>query len=318
MILPGFLCADMSLAARAAGKEVIHLDVDASTMQYRAGLLDEWVERTGPERTLVLFDHAFGHCSEGPVRLRKRFPQVSVIEDAVRVSAGVFPACVGAAGDWLLLSMYKVVRGNGPGALLLGTRALELPSTGTRRRASLIRLLRGSDAIAALVRRFRGPGGDTEPTVEDIERVPRWHPTYGLPDSMTCGRFARAWSVGRSITASRRTTWGEIDRLVQAIPAAVPIGAGADGESCSHYTFLWQGTESRDRVLSRLLAAGVPALRTWDQIPYFFRSMRSTYPDHPAGSIELARRVVHLPIAQIGGHELRRLRVVAQTLQRLG
>src|SRR5688500_4165929 len=57
VILPAFTSYTLSGAATAAGKRVLHIDADPSTLHMRADLLDQAITAAGTEDVLVLIDH---------------------------------------------------------------------------------------------------------------------------------------------------------------------------------------------------------------------------------------------------------------------
>src|SRR5207237_950029 len=82
--------------------------------------------------SVLLVDHAFGYPFAAIAAVRRRHPQLLLIEDCARaLGSEIDGRAVGNTADWTLLSLYKAVDGNDHGALLLtpspyriGTRLL--------------------------------------------------------------------------------------------------------------------------------------------------------------------------------------------------
>ena len=120
IILPAFICPELPAMAARAGLRVIHVDVDRRTLHMNTDRLDECLKNHISSETALVVDHSFGYPDREIIRCRRSYPDLLIIEDAVRALGGeIDGAPVGAHGDWVLFSMYKTTRGNDDGAMLM-------------------------------------------------------------------------------------------------------------------------------------------------------------------------------------------------------
>ena len=68
--------------------------------------------------------------------------------------------------------------------------------------------------------------------------------------------------------------------------------------AASHVSFLVSNEEVRNNGMTRLHRKGVFLVRAWDLVPCFILPLKDTFPYGSASSESLAKRVVHVPIAQ--------------------
>ncbi len=137
VIMPAFICPGLSEMAARAGKQVIHIDSDPQTLHPDLAQLETQLACQDASETIVLIDHTFGYPFPGLAGLRRKFPQLLIIEDCARGLGtrinGHFP---GRHADWILLSMYKTILGSTKGAVLLTRTPVPL-TDGRSTRATL-------------------------------------------------------------------------------------------------------------------------------------------------------------------------------------
>ena len=295
VVLPSFICCDLSAMAKAADKRVVHLDVDCRTLHIDLGQLEHFLTSEDPLDTILLIDHTFGNPFPLLAALRHKHPGLLIVEDSVRaLGARIAGETVGRHCDWLLLSMYKTIPGSQNGALLLTRRPLMLNSgpaatTTLRERMATIAACRWPYEF------FKRRAPDYPP--QPLGRVkPHWSPLYGIPGALCLQRFlADVANLERNLPA-RIAILNDLSERLSAFPA-IRIVRTANGCSPGAYflSFVVCGT-SRDGLLAYLHRKGLFLLRTWDMVPAFYRSFSGTFPFGSAGSEFLARNIVHIPL----------------------
>lgn len=297
VILPAFICSGLSAMAKAAGKRVLHLDADCRTMHIDADQLERCLNSEDPLDTILLIDHTFGYPVPSLAAIRQRYPDLLIIEDAVRaLGARIAFEPVGRHSDWLLLSMYKTVPGSQNGAVLLTRNQMTL-STGPlaattfRERAATIGACRWPYEF--LKRR-----GNHYPPPRLDRDEPHWSPRYGIPSDLCLQRFlAEATNTERSLPA-RSAIESNLRERFSMFSSIRIFECAADCSPGGHFlSFIFCGA-SRDGLLAHLHRKGLFLLRTWDMVPAFYRSFSGTFPFGSTVSEFLARNIVHVPVDQ--------------------
>jgi len=286
LVLPAFLCPSISAMALAAGKRLTHIDSSRESLCIDASRVEEFLATQSESDTAVLVDHSFGYRSGAPARLRDRFPQSLIIEDCARALG--LDAC--EHSDWVLLSMYKTIRGAQNGGLLLSRRPLAIggqkrASTALRERIAQIPMFRaGYD----LVQRFCSIPQPPAPRL-----IPRWAPNYGVPGELCVANFTgeiAEWD-------SRRRARAEIAAEIQnAIPQCKWLEVLEPAETAAHFVTL-RISRGRDPFVARLWRRGFFLSRTWERLPGDYPAFHETFPGGQQVAGEWSRMVAHIPVS---------------------
>lgn len=292
VILPAFTSYTLSGAATAAGKRVVHIDADPSTLHMRADLLDQAIIAAGADDVMVLVDHTCGHPFPGLEALRRRHPGVLIVEDCVRALGGEAEgAAVGSRGDWTLLSLYKTAPGNLDGAILLSRTPLEVPCWEPAP-VVLKQRVAGFKVARRLHHRLRR-GPYSEP---DRDRgTLKWSPRTEAPNQPCLGRFERWVSgLGRLCESQQRAAAA----IREALSELTWIDPAPNCTSAAHYLSFTVGSpDARNRLLETMHRRGCDLERTWHVVPSFYRGFAETFPYGSAGSEFLADHIIHIPMA---------------------
>jgi dTDP-4-amino-4,6-dideoxygalactose transaminase len=297
-----------------AGLRVVHVDVDPRTMHMIPDQLEESLQDQHDAETAVIVDHTFGYPCRYVAKFRAAHPEILLIEDCVRsLGARVDGQAVGAFGDWVLLSMYKTIRGAECGAVLLTRTAYDIPpgpvrKTAFRQFASLIGPLR----VAYEYRKRRY--ANYRPSPRDFESF-TWEPRRGQPDALSQACFWKEIRLLQARVSQRRLVAAE---LAESLQSARHIRLIERDNNCqlaaTHLSFTFEG-ESRDRFLESLHRRGLFLIRAWNTVPAFIRSLQGTFPFGSTGGTYLADRIAHIPIDGNLSSE-RRQRLVGSILPR--
>jgi len=296
VIMPAFICPGLSEMAARAGKQVIHIDSDPQTLHPDLAQLETQLACQDASETIVLIDHTFGYPFPGLAGLRRKFPQLLIIEDCARGLGtrinGHFP---GRHADWILLSMYKTILGSTKGAVLLTRTPVPLTDGRStratlRERAATIRPVR---FIHDLWKR-RHPDFGARPSGLIS---PEWAPEYGFPSDLSMSRFAdelRDFDMRASV---RRSIAGELIDRLSLIPNIQCIASATKCHSANHFvSFTVRPDKMRDRILTALHGKGFFLYRTWNVVPAHYRRFSGTFPSEHRGSEYLADHIVHVSV----------------------
>ncbi len=312
LILPAFICCELSFMGVEAGKQLLHIDVDRTTLHMQRSALEEALSDDADEDTIVLIDHSFGYPCSWIHSLRDEHPSLLIIEDCVRALGALIDSQpVGHSGDYVLLSMYKTVPGNDHGAILLGRQPVA-GAAGPRAGDSLRQKL-SQNPLARWVyelNKRRHPAFG-RPNHTDTREI-RWSPRPGQPSLRSAQRFLddlssqeenrNRYSESFHDIHSRLSRHAELN-FIQLDTAADP-----------GYEFLSMTVApslSRNRLLEGLHRKGCFLLSTWDQIPVFFTAFQDSIPQNRQESVFLADHIVHIPLRQFSSKR-RRLRLCEQ------
>lgn len=300
LILPAFICCELSLMGLAAGSRVIHVEVERGTLQMDPAALIRQLRAEDPGDVVLLVDHAFGNPVPWLAAIKRQFPSVLLIEDCVRaLGARVDGHPVGHQGDLVLLSLYKTTQGNDHGAMLLSkalpvaTQATGTAALSTTTRLSRIGALRWIHGLFKR-RRHAYPSTDHHTT-----RRPVWQPDRREPSPLVIDRFLDTIAADARLEGRIREARSDLADLLMR-HTWISLVQPADGaEPASYFLSLTVREEiDRNALLTALHRSGHSLLRTWDQVPAFFTIMSSSFPRPPGASVFLADHVVHLPLRQ--------------------
>ncbi|HEY3281208.1 MAG TPA: DegT/DnrJ/EryC1/StrS family aminotransferase [Armatimonadota bacterium] len=298
VVLPAFICPSVSQAAASAGKRLVHVDVDPTTLMPAPDALEECLSHAEPERTAVLLDHSFGYPLPYLGQIQSWLPGVTVIEDAVRaLGARANGRTVGHLGDQVLLSLHKTTPGNDHGALLLTQGLLSLregpraPVT-PRQRLSVVPVVRwGYERL-----RRRSPDLSSAP---EGQQCPPWAPIHGMPNDLSLRRFLHTQVRPVSARALRRQAHQELFEALAPLSELSLVRTAEGCENAGHFlSFTLEEGVSRLGLMASLHRQGFFLLRTWDLVPASFRSLEGTFPLGAGGSLHLSRHLVHVPMWQ--------------------
>lgn len=299
LILPAFICCELSFMGVKAGKQLLHIDGDRATLHMQPAALEAALSEGTDGDTIVLIDHSFGYPCSWINSLRDAHPGLMIIEDCVRaLGASIDGQSVGHSGHYVLLSMYKTVPGNNHGAILLGSQpvpGVDGPVEGDSMRQKL-----SQNPIARWVyelnkRRHPAFGRPNHADTREIQ----WAPRPGQPSLRCAQRFfddlasveSNRQQCGDSFhdICSRLSRYSELTFIQQA--ASTEPG----------YEFLSMTVApsvSRDKLLEFLHRKGYFLLSTWDQVPAFFTVLQNSFPAKQQESVYLADHTVHIPLRQ--------------------
>lgn len=286
IVLPAFLCPSLSAMALAAGKRVTHIDSCVESMHPDASRLEAFLEKESTQDTAVLIDHSFGYRCDVLVDLRRRFPQLLIIEDCAR-ALGLE---VGRHADWILLSMYKTIRGSSNGGILLSRSPLPLPpgirvATTVRERAARIPALRSSYDFLQRFRRF--------PELDSLPSIPAWRPQRGLPGELCVACFIAELEHEERAMRERSAAASEIREAVAEIKGVRCLN---ELESAAHFV-TFRFCSGRDRLLRQLRLRGTFLSRTWERLPRDYQAFSGTFPFGSETSALWSREIVHVPMS---------------------
>ncbi len=296
VVLSAFLCPSLSAMAARAGKRLIHVDADPLTLHPDRRQLESCLERQDPSDTVLLMDHSFGFPFPGLGGLRRRFPDLLIIEDCARALGarvgGEFP---GVHADWVLLSMYKTVRGSQNGAVLMSRAPIELREgqktvASVRERAATVRPLR---LVYDWMKRRRP---DFELRCGGLP-APEWSPAYGVPSELCVRRFAAELRDFAPRAGLRRSIANELTSALSRIAGIECIGTAPDCEAAGQFvSFRMASRQARDSVLTNLHRRGLFLSRTWDLLPHHYHCFAGTFPCGSEGAQRLAETIAHVTV----------------------
>jgi dTDP-4-amino-4,6-dideoxygalactose transaminase len=322
VVMPAFICPNISTAAVTAGKRVIHVDAARHTQLPDPAQLDTCLASLDESDTVLLIDHSFGYPFANLPALRRRFPKLLIVEDYARALGvklgGTSP---GASADLILFSMYKTTSGSSNGAVLLSTIPLRIEegpklAPTVRERVATIPPLKYA---YHLMQRFRG--SDIRPRSGDAD-FPQWKPEHGLPNELCCARFFAELTKTETRGPERRAIAEEL--TANLTKSGIDCIQATEGhQSAGNFVSVRLGKpNTRDLVLSKLCKKGLFVGRTWDIIPMHFRAFDNTFPYGYANSKYLAEEMIHIRLALFSNAAQRRrlveeLREVAQKTEPL-
>jgi dTDP-4-amino-4,6-dideoxygalactose transaminase len=306
MVLPAFICPSLSAMAMWAGKTVTHIDADPETMLPKLSTLDAYLWTQAASECVLLIDHSFGYPFAAMEELRRRFPELLIVEDCVRALGvsigGTFP---GEHADWILLSMYKTITGPRNGAVLLSRKPLGLQPypqarVTIRERAATIAPLRFFYDLAQRQRRWStGPPGGL--------KAPVWTPEYGSPSELCLSRFVAEIERVEQRRSERDSIAEELFENLGAIKTVERVPTAEGSTTAGHFvSFRMRTRQDRDSLLASLQRSGLFLSRTWERLPLNYEIFAKTFPAGSAGSRELQERIVHIPTRLFAGVKERR------------
>jgi dTDP-4-amino-4,6-dideoxygalactose transaminase len=297
VVLPAFICSDLSAAAVRAGKRVIHIDADRHTQLPDRAQLETYLASQDTSDAVLLVDHSFGYPFPDLACLRRRFPKLLVIEDCARaLGVQIRGQLPGVWSDWILFSMYKTIPGSSNGAVLLTNMPIPMrdqhrvPVT-IRERVATIGPLRFM--YHELQRRTPS---DFRPRISDLGNFPQWTPAYGLPSRLCMARFA-AELKDLEIRASMRSS--NANELTDSLCRAgiECIKPAERCQSAGHFvSFRTPSRHARNELLARLHRKGLFVARTWDLVPAHYHSFLETFPSGHTNSEHLADHMGHIRV----------------------
>lgn len=151
VVIPGFSCVVVSNSIRAAGLEVRYADIDPETLSPSLQSIDSLIDNN---TVAIVIQHVFGFTDENVDELRKRYPELMIIEDCAHSIGGHYGdgQLTGTKGDFAFFSFEqsKLIT-CWTGGILIGNS--ELMKKVRLRRNELVRLtwLRNLQDISALV-----------------------------------------------------------------------------------------------------------------------------------------------------------------------
>ncbi len=297
VVLPAFICCDLSAMAKAVGKRVVHLDVDCRTMHIDPDQLEHCLSSEDPLDTILLIDHTFGNPFPLLDAVRQKYPGLLIVEDAVRaLGARIADEPVGRHSDWLLLSMYKTVPGSQNGAVLLTRNPMTL-NTGPAAATTLRERTATMDVCRWPYEFFKRLSPRYPPPRLDRDR-PHWSPVYGVPSDLCLQRFlAEATNLKRNLPA-RIAIHNNLIEHLSAFRALRIVKIADDCSPGADFLSFVVCVAPRDGLLAHLHRKGLFLLRTWDMVPAFYRSFSGTFPFGSASSEFLARHIAHIQLCQ--------------------
>ncbi len=297
VVLPAFICPSVTAAAIHAGKRVVHVDVDRTTLNINVRQLETVLGGMSCEDTVLLVDHAFGNPFPQIAEIRASFPELLIVEDCVRALGGaIAEGPIGSFGDWVLISLYKTVPGNDHGGILLTGSAVEVRS-GSARKITLRQRVSTFAPARVIYEWLKRRSCDVTPPRDDLES-PTWNPPSGIPNRLCLRRFLAFAAAEKHEFQRRRQAADELRSALREIAGLSVIRSAENSRNAEHFlSFTVRDGISRDRFVSDLHGQGLFLLRTWDCIPANFRSLSSTFPVGFSESVFLARHVVHIPIS---------------------
>lgn len=297
VILPGFICPEISALVLQAGKIPVHIDVDPQTMHMRGNLLRDYLNHHSPADACLLIDHSFGYINPDIAQIKAEYPDLLIIEDCARAFGG---SCnqtpAGSFGDWVILSMYKTVLGNEHGGIVLSRNPLPCTTDGPvacsspREYLSTIKALR---LIHAYLKRRTPPLG-SEPTVQENLTCSL---ETGLPSTLIIRRFLK--NLNQIDKKHQKQGWAWKDlynrlkqyphiQLIHVRPETVP--------SYAFLSFTMSGIPNIYLFLKKLNRSGYFLFNAWPDTPNYYLNMRATFPCGYENTRFLAQHIIHIPI----------------------
>lgn len=298
IILPGFICPKLSAMAQKTGKKVIHIDVHPDTMHMQTELLERYLASHSASESCLLIDHTFGYVYSEIQLIRRQYPELLIIEDCVRTLGGLHnkePA--GTTGDWIILSMYKTVRGNEHGGLLLSRTPLSCKEEGyiahpsLREYVSKIRLLR---TIHDKLKSKQAPLGSESTIREDIHFTEE----PGLPSTLIINRFLQELKALKTKTRQRYNAWNDLYETLSQNKNLQFIQIQKQTTPSYHFlSFFVPEISDLHSFLQRLNQAGFFLFNAWPDPPNYFRCFQESFIYGDKNTLYLARNIIHIPVA---------------------
>src|SRR5262249_32041976 len=296
VVLPAYICPSLSAMASVAGKRLTHVEVDRRTLLPDPSQLESLLASRDTSDTVLLIDHAFGYPFGGIAKLREIFPDLLIIEDCARALGvtigGDFP---GRHADWVLLSMYKTIRGSRNGAVLLtraplAIRKERLPAPPSfKERFSTVGPIRWiyHGMLAKRMRFETRPLGDR----------PEWETQRGLPGELCASRFAAELKELETRVRLRAEVASELTAALWRIDGVRCIQSAENCTLAGNFvSFAIEKNGTRDALITKLYRQGLFVTRTWDIVPGHYPKLEATFPSGPGASLELADRMAHIPV----------------------
>ena len=296
VILPAFICPSVTAAAIQAGKHVVHVDVDRTTLHIDPQKLEQVLRGMRHDDTVLLIDHSFGYPYSQIEKIRQDHPGLLIIEDCVRALGGATTGGpVGRSGDWVLVSLYKTVGGNDHGGILLTGSPYTIRSG--RVRPTTLRQFAATFGPARMIyERLKRRSCNYSPSRRDLESPPL-KPVVGIPNQLCLTRFLTTITKDKKTLQRRQEATRDIRSALQGTTGFSFIKSAKGVLNAEHFvSFTVDDDGARDRLISDLHRQGLFLLRTWDCIPPFFRTLTSTFPTGCSVSVFLADHVVHIPM----------------------
>ena len=297
LILPAFICPELSAMAVRAGLEVIHVDADRRTLHMDAERLDACLKNQSLSDTALVVDHTFGYADREIISCRRSYPDLLIIEDCVRaLGSEIDGTPVGAHGDWVLFSMYKTTTGNDDGAVLLTGREYPMPHAAARPPSprQWVSSMAPLRKVHGLLKRRRG---GMEPAARDAD-APRWEPVVREPNWLTVRRFTAQLNGLTADRARREAAASTIRTALADAPRIVFIEAKPGCRSSAFFLSLTIDGGRRDAIVNRLHREGLFLVWAWNAVPAFYRCFADTFPFGFSNSVYLADHVCHVPLAE--------------------
>jgi len=297
VVLPAFICATLSAAAVRARKRVMHIDADRRTQLPDIDELEAYLASQRACDTVLLVDHSFGYPFPELGRLRRRFPELLIIEDCARALGlqikGELPGCY---SDWVLFSMYKTVPASNNGAILLTRTPIDIHQ-GQRTSATMRERVASIEPLRFLYHELqRRTRPEFRSRTSNLGNCPEWEPAFGLPNRLCVARFARELKSVEAQATLRRSVANELtDKLCEA---GIPCIQPAEGcESAGHFiSFRTPNPNARNELLATLHRKGLFLQRTWDIVPAFYGLFAGTFPTGHCHSEHLANNMAHIRV----------------------
>lgn len=297
VILPGFICPNVSAMVQATGKKVVHIDVDPSSLHMRIDLLHKYLADYSSSEACLLVDHSFGYVDSTSQIMRSHYPDLLIIEDSVRALEAhgeEFP--IGYCADIVLYSMYKTVIGNEHGGVLLSKQPMSFKQelgtyTSGREYASGVRVLR---AFHAMVKRKRATLG-SEP---NIQRSVHFNPSSGRPSYLITYRFLRAIQGITKASQIRHLAWVDLEKKLSSDPRIKLIKTTTGTQPSRHYlSFIIPELTDPYSFVQSFNKAGYFLFNAWPDTPNYYKCFQGSYIFGFENTLYLAQNIIHIPIA---------------------
>ena len=295
--MPGFICPHLSSMVQETGKKIIHIDVHPDTMHIQKDLLDSYLAAHAASECCLLIDHSFGYVYHEVELLKQHYPDLLIIEDCVRALGGFNNTKpTGSIGDWVILSMYKTVRGNEHGGLLLSRTPLACKEEGLTARTSLREYLAKISLLRAVhdqLKSKRAPLGSESTIREDI----LFTEEPGLPSSLIINRFLDELKTLTTATEQRRTAWNHLHSIMRKNNKLRFIRVQNQTTPSYHFlSFVIPEIQDLHTFLQQLNQAGYFLFNAWPDPPNYFRCFQKTFIYGDKNTLFLARNIIHIPI----------------------
>ena len=306
VLLPGFFCPNISAMVKLTGKEVVHVDIDPTTLHMNMDFIVDYLDNNPASETCLLIDHSFGYINSNVEKIRHQYPNLLIIEDCVRAFGGKSHGMPVGTGDWILLSMYKTMLGNDHGAILL-SRYPVIGSSELKQRSSLNEILSTVKPLRYIYERIkrRNVPFRSGPTYHDTLI---FEPKFGLPSSLVSSRYLSGLKNRDKFANKLSKAWDNLYKHLSNNSDIKLIEVQDRTVPSKHFlTFNLNLTPNRDdflRVfLSRLHQEGFFCLKTWTTTPNYYRCFNDTYLYGDDNTKFLAHNVVHIAIAGFLGEK---------------